>query len=162
MKDETRQQYEETVHQGKKSLMGVAELAQERGLADAEWKPLWDKLERVQRMLSLPTCETIDAFNILRPAMRGVNKLVGALTGTTPEDTVIAQEEAIANLPADSRSARVIKLIGTAEQALLQACELIMESHPALEQLPIVQEMKVLASKIKMYPKEISKLRGLG
>lgn len=158
MKDDTRRDYEERVHKAKKSLMGVTMLAEEK-MEVVLWKELWVNLDRVQAMLAQPTCDTIDTFNLLSPTEKRVNKLLGKLTGIMPEDAELA---AVEQVQVNSRAAVIIKLMQESEQNMLRACELMAEAHPALEQLPLVQEWKNMASRIKFFPREIAKMRGLG
>jgi hypothetical protein len=158
VKDETRRDYEERVHKAKKSLMGVTQLAEEKQEL-ALWTELWGNLDRVQGMLAQPTCDTIDTFNLLSPTEKRVNKLLGRLTGVIPEE---AEQLAVENVQVNSRAATIIRLMQESEQNMLRACELMAEAHPALEQLPLVQEWRNMASRIKFFPREVAKMRGIG
>lgn len=162
MKDETRKEYAEQIYQGKRSMQTLLPMAEKAGAVEGEWNPVWARLMEADQMLSWPTADSTQVSNLMRPALRSVNRLIKLFTGVSPEereDTEAAQ--AIASVQSASPQALIISKIQESGQTLMAAYEIAVETNPMAESLELFKEIKGMAAKILLLPRDVAKLRGL-
>lgn len=164
MKEETRSNYTEQLYQAKKVMQQLLPLAEKTaGAVEAEWMPVWGKLEDVSRMLEWATVESPQVSNALKPAQASVNRLVRLFTGVNPLEQ---EEQAASDLveqasQSDTAQARVIQSILDSGQMLMQAYQVAVEANPMAESLELFKDIKAMSAKILLLPREVAKLRGL-
>lgn len=174
MKDETRRGYEQQVWDAQREMQKLAPLAQSGGSLDKEWRPVWEKLENVIRLLQIQTINATDVTNALNPTLRSVRRLITLYTGVTLAEQYEAEEEEdveIKELLPEPKTFGprkkielmdlVVRRLNASRQLLLLCYEDVVREHPPIENLMIVQDIKNMAKSIGDLPRDFSKIQGI-
>jgi len=166
MKPETRKKYEGQLNAAKEAMQQLLPLAQRVNAVESEWKPLWEKIEKAYEVLDWKVMDSTQAGNTINPVIRSVNRMIMMFTGAPADQTRVSEEskkeeEILLNVPPGSTADRAIKLVLSSEQSLMGAVNLITYLYPMTDKLPIIQEIRTIATRIRGLPLEIAKTEGL-